>query len=310
MPTAPAPTLETHAADALFAALETELALGASRGADALAPHAAGGLARAAGHLTQSDGAIALFTGFYVAHAERPAAETDGPLAVMAIAEALHALGRDVVVVTDAPCAPVLDQLVREAGLPGAILLALEHSDDLHAELTNRDVKTVFSIERPGRAMDGRCYSMRGRDLTEHTLAFDAAFHPRSGFVRLAAGDGGNEIGMGALPKSALFSHIDQGQLIASATGADALIIAGVSHWTSYALAAAMIELAPDQAPVWRDAVSDVREHHRLAAALRAGAVDGVTGLATPTIDGMELSTHLAKRDALLALAAAHIPHP
>jgi hypothetical protein len=31
--------------------------------------------------------------------------------------------------------------------------------------------------------------------------------------------------------------------------------------------------------------------------------VDGVTGLATPTIDGMELSTHLRKRDALLALA-------
>jgi hypothetical protein len=56
-----------------------------------------GGLARAARHLTQADGTIALFTGFYVAHAERPAAETDGPLAVMAIAEALHALGRDVV---------------------------------------------------------------------------------------------------------------------------------------------------------------------------------------------------------------------
>ena len=302
MPTAPAPTLETHATDALFAALETELALGASRGADALAPHAKGGLERAARHLTQSDGAIALFTGFYVAHAAHPAAETDGPLAVMAIAEALHALGRDVVVVTDTPCAPVLDPLIREAGLPGSTLLALEHADGLQDELNARGVRTVFSIERPGRAIDGRCYSMRGRDLSAHTLAFDAAFHPRSGFMRLAAGDGGNEIGMGALPKSALFTHIDQGQTIASATGADALIIAGVSHWTSYALAAAMTQLAPDQAPVWRDAVSDVREHHRLAAALKAGAVDGVTGQATPTIDGIALSTHLAKRDALLAL--------
>lgn len=302
MPTAPAPTLETHAANALFAALETELAVGASRGADALAPHAAGGLERAARHLLQTNGAVALFTGFYVAHAAQPAAETDGPLAVMAIAEALHALGRDVLVVTDTPCAPVLDQLVREAGLPLSTLLALDRSDQLHAELTARDVKTVFSIERPGRAMDGRCYSMRGRDLSEHTLAFDAAFHPRSGFVRLAAGDGGNEIGMGALPKSALFTHIDQGQIIASATGADALIIAGVSHWTSYALAAAMVELAPSQAPVWRDAVNDVREHDRLAAALTAGAVDGVTGQATPTIDGFALTTHLAKRDALFAL--------
>ncbi|WP_439635327.1 glutamate cyclase domain-containing protein [Oceanicaulis sp.] len=302
MPTAPAPTLETHATDALFAALETELALGASRGADLLAPHAKGGLERAARHLTQTDGAIALFTGFYVAHAAQPAAETDGPLAVMAIAEALHALGRDVVVVTDTPCAPVLDPLIREAGLPGSTLLALDHADSLQDELNARGVRTVFSIERPGRAIDGRCYSMRGRDLSAHTLAFDAAFHPRSGFMRLAAGDGGNEIGMGALPKSALFTHVDQGQTIASATGADALIIAGVTHWTSYALAAAMAQLAPDQAPVWRDAVSDVREHHRLAAALKAGAVDGVTGQATPTIDGFALSTHLAKRDALFAV--------
>jgi hypothetical protein len=149
---------------------------------------------------------------------------------------------------------------------------------------------------------------MRGRDLSAHTLAFDAVFHPRSGFIRLAAGDGGNEIGMGALPRSALFTHIDQGQTIASATGADALIVAGVSHWTSYALAAAMIARAPDQAPVWQDAVSDVREHHRLAAALKAGAVDGVTGEATPTIDGMELSTHLDKRDRLISLAAAYVP--
>ena len=308
MPTAPSSTLRSHPTDALFAALETELATGAARGADLLAPHAAGGLERAARHLTEDTGAIALFTGFYVAHAAQPAAETDGPLAVMAIAEALHALGRDVMVVTDTPCAPVLDQLMREAGLPSATLLALDQSDGLQDALTARGVRTVFSIERPGRAMDGRCYSMRGRDLSTHTLAFDAAFHPRSGYVRLAAGDGGNEIGMGALPKSALFTHIDQGQTIASATGADALIIAGVSHWTSYALAAAMTQLAPDQAPVWRDAVSDVREHHRLAAALKAGAVDGVTGQATPTIDGMELSTHLAKRDALYALANGRKP--
>lgn len=294
--------------DLLFSALETELARGAARGADALAPFATGGLDRAARHLMRDTRPIALFTGFYVAHAARPAAETDGPMAVMAIAEALHALGREVMVVTDAPCAPVLDQLVREAGLPRSTLLALEHADGLQDALHARGVKTVFSIERPGRAIDGRCYSMRGRDLSAHTLAFDAVFHPRSGFIRLAAGDGGNEIGMGALPRSALFTHIDQGQTIASATGADALIVAGVSHWTSYALAAAMIARAPDQAPVWQDAVSDVREHHRLAAALKAGAVDGVTGEATPTIDGMELSTHLDKRDRLISLAAAYVP--
>ena len=286
---------------ALFTALEAELALGASRGADKLAPFAAGGLERAARHLAHTRSPVALFTGFYVAHADTPAAETDGPLAVLAIAEALCALGREVVIVTDAPCAPVLDHLVAEAGLPTDMLLSPDTVEALDPALKAREVETVFAIERPGRAIDGRCYSMRARDLSAHTLAFDGVFAPRSGYTRLAAGDGGNEIGMGALPKSALFTHIDQGQTIACATGADALIVTGVSHWTSYALAAAMAHIAPDDAPVWRDAVSDARECHRLSAALNAGAVDGVTAQATPTIDGLPLETHLAKRDRLFA---------
>ncbi len=308
MTTAPASDAPVRDRQSLFAALEAELAQGASRGADALAPHAAGGLERAARHLAITRSPIALFTGFYVAHAERPAAETDGPLTVLAIAEALSALGREVVIVTDAPCAPVVERLVAEAGLPASTLFTPDAADALDPALKARGVETVFAIERPGRAIDGRCYSMRARDLSAHTLAFDAVFSPRSGYTRLAAGDGGNEIGMGALPKAALFTHIDQGQTIASATGADALIVAGVSHWTSYALAAAMRHVAPEDANVWRDAVSDARECHRLSAALSAGAVDGVTALSAPTIDGLPLETHLAKRDALMALANANRP--
>jgi hypothetical protein len=302
MSSAPASDTPTRDRSALFAALEAELAQGASRGADRLAPHAAGGLERAARHLAHTRSPVALFTGFYVAHAEHPAAETDGPLAVLAIAEALFALGREAIIVTDAPCAPVLYRLVAEAGLPAETLFVPETPEALDPALKARGVETVFAIERPGRAIDGRCYSMRARDLSAHTLAFDAVFSLRSGYTRLAAGDGGNEIGMGALPKSALFTHIDQGQTIASATGADALIVTGVSHWTSYALAAAMSQLAPNDAAVWRDAVSDARECHRLSAALSAGALDGVTALSAPTIDGLPLEAHLAKRDRLFAL--------
>jgi hypothetical protein len=303
MSPAPASDTQTRDSHSLFAALEAELAQGASRGADKLAPYATGGLERAARHLAQSRSPLALFTGFYVAHAAKPAAETDGPLTVMAIAEALFALGREAVIITDAPCAPVLYRLVAEAGLPADVLYVPETPDMLDPALRARGVDTVFAIERPGRAIDGRCYSMRARDLTAHTLAFDAVFSPRSGYTRLAAGDGGNEIGMGALPKSALFSHIADGQTIASATGADALIVTGVSHWTSYALAAAMAAVAPGDSAVWRDAVSDARECHRLSAALSAGAVDGVTAESAPTIDGLPLEIHLAKRDRLFALA-------
>ena len=74
-----------------------------------------------------------------------------------------------------------------------------------------------------------------------------------------------------------------------------------------YALAAAMTSVAPKDAATWRDAVSDARECHRLSAALSAGAVDGVTAHAAPTIDGLPLETHLAKRDRLFALTRSAV---
>ena len=48
MSPAPASDTQTRDSHSLFAALEAELAQGASRGADKLAPYAAGGLERAA----------------------------------------------------------------------------------------------------------------------------------------------------------------------------------------------------------------------------------------------------------------------
>jgi len=286
--------------------LETALASGAARGADQLAPHATGGLKYAAEHLLAPGGAVALITGFYVAQAQPPAAETDGPLATLAIAEALIGMGRPVVVLTDAPCAPVLHALADEANLPAETVLIADADMDLILALKTRDVDTVFAIERPGQAPDGRCYSMRGRDLSAVTLAFDPLFAPDSGFIRLAAGDGGNEIGMGRIPASIIAETVDQGAKIACTTSSDALIVTGVSHWTAYALAAAAQAIAPDHAALWRAIVHPERETARMQAALNAGAVDGVTAQPNPTIDGLDLPHHWAQARQLLDLGAAH----
>lgn len=287
---------------AFFSALERELAQGAARGADKLAPHAAGGLEHAATRLARPGGTVALITGFYIARAAAPAAETDGPLAAAAIAEALIASGRDAVLVTDPLCAPVLRALCAEAGWASDRLWITEDAAALEARLARHDVDTLFAIERPGRAADGHCYSMRGDPLSAHTPAFDAVFHAGRHHT-LAAGDGGNEIGMGGLPPAVIAEHVPRGAAIASTTPADALIIGGVSHWSAYALASAMTRLAPEHADAWRAAVSDERETRRMRAALRAGAVDGVTLQSAATIDGLAMETHRAKREALLALA-------
>lgn len=285
--------------------LERELAAGAARGADRLAPYAAGGLKRAVDHLLAPGGTVALVTGFYIADADPPAAETDGPLAAAGIAEWLAALGREAVILTDAPCAPVVEAVWVEAGLDPAALIVTPTRDaapdGLADALAERGADTLLAVERPGRAADGRSYSMRARDITKHTAAFDGLFHdPR--FARLAVGDGGNEIGMGALPDGVIADAVAHGARLAATAPADALVVAGVSHWGAYALAAGAAFRDPVHARSARRIFGDDREHARMTAALNAGAVDGVTRRGAPSIDGVALAEHLTKRDALFRL--------
>jgi len=287
-----------------FSALEIELALGADRGADKLAPHARGGLETAARHLLKPGGCVAIFTGFYIAHAQPPAAETDGPLAAVTIAEALIRTGRDALLVTDTPCAPVLSALVEEAGLSRTRLLIADSCTNLEKTLKAKSVDTVLAIERPGQAQDGHCHYMRGQIVAPPPYPFDGLFASNTDLMRLAVGDGGNEIGMGCLPKDIIARYVKNGAAIASTTRADALVITGVSHWIAYGLAAAAEILTPDYAEIWRHLINDDRELARLETSLRAGAVDGLLGRAAPSIDGLDLATHLAKRDMLRAIAS------
>ena len=65
-------------------------------------------------------------------------------------------------------------------------------------------------------------------------------------WVTIGIGDGGNEIGMGSLPKEIIDNDIPNGQLIAATVPADHLIVAGVSTWGGYGMVAALAAL--DQA--------------------------------------------------------------
>lgn len=59
----------------------------------------------------------------------------------------------------------------------------------------------VVAIERPGSAADGHRYSMRGEILDDLVPAADRLLTPptRRDYETLAIGDGGNELGLGAL---------------------------------------------------------------------------------------------------------------
>jgi hypothetical protein len=146
-------------------------------------------------------------------------------------------------------------------------------------------------IERAGFATDGHCYSMRGSELDQH---LDHVINSRNIQGRdnehliqtIAIGDGGNEIGMGKIPHETIVKNIPNGDLIHCRVPANYLIVAGVSNWGAYALAAGVFVLRGESPP--SDLFDPDIEKRILEIMVQAGPlVDGVTGEQTATVDGL-----------------------
>ena len=85
---------------------------------------------------------------------------------------------------------------------------------------------------------------MRGVDVSPWTAPLDDLFLAGP-WIRLAVGDGGNEIGMGKLPPGLIARTVPNGEKIACVTSCDQLVVAGVSNWGAYGLMAALAVAAP-----------------------------------------------------------------
>ncbi|MGL4424404.1 MAG: glutamate cyclase domain-containing protein, partial [Gemmataceae bacterium] len=239
--------------------------------------------------------AIDIETGFMIPNIDPPRFETDGPLGaafllraglqlgipiniggqmamIEAIAAGLSAVGID---------CEILE--VETAGfLPSGVLRAIEAPEG--------DQSTHYlAIEHVGRTANGRYYTMRGRDITEFTNPVDRYFlAPREsrGIVTAAIGDGGNEIGMGTIPPDVIAANIPLGEQIHCIVPADYLVVAGVSNWGAYALAAGLALRFGK--PLSEKLFNPNVEKECLQAMVDAGLVDGVRGTATATVDGLD----------------------
>jgi hypothetical protein len=273
---------------------------------------AQGGLRGAGAALAGMTGAVGLITGFYVPAASPPAAETDGPVGVALLARALRSLGIACRVCTDAPCAPACLAALAAAGVPEVPIDVVPlggSTDDVIATWRAQDVRLAVAIERCGRSADGRLRNMRGQDIDAVSVALDGLFLAGP-WSTIAIGDGGNEIGMGALPDGLIADHVANGATIGCVTPADHLVVAGVSHWGVYALLGALAALRPD----WRDTalacLDPALDLAVLEATVRNGpAVDGITGRHEPAIDAIAPTTHHEVLAAIrLIIAAASAP--
>jgi hypothetical protein len=252
---------------------------------------------------------LLVVTGFHIPTADPPAFETDGPLGAAFLARALIPLDCSFILMIDRDAQP----LFRAAGIlhlghdwatahvPAAALSDHHLLTDPSGLRNFPAFSHVIGLERVGPGADGRCRNMRGRDITDHTAPADRLFRliprldPRAASltpehhrpaVTIGIGDGGNEIGMGKIHPDTVAKNIPNGGLVHCRVPTDHLIVAGVSNWGAYALAAGVYVLRGQKPPP--DLFDPDREREILEVMVREGPlVDGVTGKQTATVDGL-----------------------
>jgi len=232
-------------------------------------------------------------------------AETDGPSGAAVLARTLHrAFGVVPILLTEEQLIPALCEIVASAGfkvLPVESALRSCHSKGpIHAATVlpfpislpeaQREAKRLFELYSPGAVVviekggmneSGAIYSCRGEETTETIAKADQlVIEARErGIFTLGIGDGGNEIGMGLIRKKAeeilaqgIGRSVPGG--FAPSLPTDALVVAAVSNWGAYGVAACLAVV--------------------LEGCARAGFIDGVTGYVEGSVDGIPMDVHLA----------------
>ena len=277
---------------------------------DALVAAAAASLLPAA----DAGAPVVIATGFPIPPAGTP--ETDGPLGAVVVADALAVLGAEPIIVAETAVVEPITAIADALGSEPPEIVSLEPSastaeppasgDTTVASarsLLDREPGAVVAVEKPGRTADGSYRSMTGTDISASVAGVDAlvAAARDRGIPTVGVGDGGNEVGMGVV-QSAVEAHIDHGETIAATTDVDDLVVAGVSNWGAYGVVAAL------SLQTGRDLLhtGDI-ERALLDAAVAAGCVDGVTGAATPSVDGIPAPVHADIVDLLGDVCAVEI---
>lgn len=297
---------------------------------DLRGPLCPGHLARAASHLACSGTQVGLVTGFFIPAADPPAAETDGPPGALLLADALQAAGIETTVLTDSCCHPAVAAAAEASGWPREHVLAVDTTqqnwvESFFAGRWAARLSHLIAVERVGPAHTpaslqaqqragpaplrefqalvppehyDRCHNMRGEIIDAATPPLHALFERLGEFCprarSIGIGDGGNEIGMGAVPWEELVCRLasDHAGRLPCRIATDWMIIAGTSNWGAFALAAATALLRGRVEPLARWTA----EAHRavLEALVEYGpAVDGLTRRREPTVDGLPFITYI-----------------
>ncbi len=253
---------------------------------------------RAAQLIHDNLGVAFIVTGFYILDAGL--IETDGPPGAIAIGNALERLGCGVVYVTDTHGVAVMEAAKSDAAAVVDFPIAADAESERFAKalLAEHSPSVLIAIERCGMTddSDGRKFrNMRGRDITQYTARTDYLFANHSRTVGI--GDGGNEIGMGNVAQEV--TGVDSLVKLPCVTGVSELVLASVSNWGGYGLAAALSKLAGvNLLPSVEEDMAVIRK------CVDIGAVDGMSALQEYKADGFTLEENAETLRQLHALLA------
>ena len=217
--------------------------------------------------------------------------ETDGPLGAANLAYAFESIGVPVWLLTDEEAYWVVNAAVTRRGCKCRPLMLPRYEADefVVAQLDAIHPSHVLTIERPGKARDGHYHNMRGGIIdamfVDASSIIEAA--RERGITTISIGDGGNEIGMGALAET-IEKYVPHGEAICAREVADIALISGVSNWWGWGVSALLsrmygINLLP----------SDDMEWGMLHEMVLAGSVDGCTKKPEETVDNLPMEVHL-----------------
>lgn len=299
--------------------------IGHERGFAALCP---GHLGAAAEYLAGFRGRIGIVTGFAIPTLLGPVGETDGPPGAVVLADCLRQLGHEPVLITDDICAPVVAAAMNFAELAVPLIICSNADPEGVLDEFRRaqpaGLDCLISIERVGpshtlsslqkqsgvprgteSADPGDCseiipahadrpHNMRGEPIDAWTRPLHVLFESTCVDRTIGIGDGGNEIGMGAIPLRELEQRLagPYPARIACRIATDWTIVAGTSNWGAFGLAAATAFAAGDAE--WVHAWPAARHQDVLEHICRdASGVDGVTRCCEATVDGLPFLTYI-----------------
>lgn len=240
-----------------------------------------------------------------------PKGESDGPPGGVAIARALSVgltalpvfvatdLHRDPIVASaGAAGITMLDYVLAQQRTGAGSVASFPDGDAGAVERANELLDTyrpaaVIAVETIGPNQHGVSHSVLGRVGAVRNPAYHHLFTAAAerGIYSIGIGDGGNEIGCGRIVESVreIQDYGAQCQCpcgggMATVVATDALIIAAVSNWGGYGLAAMLAYLLKNPGVVHTPRT----EERILEACTRAGGADGAFAAPIMSVDGID----------------------